>query len=65
VALAPHSPVKESSSKNGAMVLKNAKASQGNVCPVDIIEKILISLAYTMTCANSALYIKRRREQDS
>jgi hypothetical protein len=36
VALTPHSPVKESSSKNAVMVLKNIKASQGNVCPVDI-----------------------------
>jgi hypothetical protein len=35
MALTPNSPVKESSSKNAAMVLKNAKASQGNVCPVD------------------------------
>jgi hypothetical protein len=36
VALTPHSPVTESSWKNAAMVLKNLKASQGNVCPVDI-----------------------------
>ena len=40
VALTPHSPVKESSSENAAMVLKNVKASQGNVCPVDILEII-------------------------
>jgi hypothetical protein len=39
VALTPRSPVKESSSENAAMVLKNVKASQGNVCPVDILEK--------------------------
>jgi hypothetical protein len=42
VALTPHSPVRESSSKNAAMVLKNVKASQGNVCPVDISEKLII-----------------------
>jgi hypothetical protein len=36
VALTPHSPVTESSWKNAAIVLKNIKASQGNVCPVDI-----------------------------
>jgi len=38
-----HSPVKESSSENAAMVLKNVKASQGNVCPVDILEKVTLS----------------------
>ena len=41
VALAPHSPVKESSGKIAAMVLKNVKASQGNVYPVDISERYL------------------------
>ena len=35
-ALTPYSPVKESSGENAAMVLKNVKASQGNVYPVDI-----------------------------
>jgi hypothetical protein len=39
VALTPISPVTESSWKNAAMVLKKAKASQGNVCPVDISRK--------------------------
>jgi hypothetical protein len=43
VALTPHSPVKESSSENAAMVLKNVKASQENVCPVDILEKSTLS----------------------
>jgi hypothetical protein len=43
VALTPHSPVKESSSENAAMVLKNVKASQGNVCPVDILGKVTLS----------------------
>jgi hypothetical protein len=39
VAPTPHSPVTESSGKIAAMVLKNLKASQGNVCPVDISRK--------------------------
>jgi hypothetical protein len=44
------SPVKESSSKNAAMVLKNIKASQGNVCPVDINIKIPIYRLFAMAC---------------
>jgi hypothetical protein len=43
VALTPNSPVKESSSENAAMVLKNVKASQEIVCPVDILEKSALS----------------------
>jgi hypothetical protein len=42
VALTPHSPVKESSSENAAMVLKNVKASQEIVCPVDILKKLAV-----------------------
>jgi hypothetical protein len=48
-ALAPQSPVKESSSKNAVMVLKNVKASQGNVWPVDIFEKIITYSVKTAT----------------
>jgi hypothetical protein len=49
VALTPHSPVKATSMKNAAMVLKNIKASQGNVWPVDMSEKNQIYLIKTMT----------------
>ena len=52
VALTPHSPVKESSSENAAMVLKNVKASQGNVCPVDISAIIEIFLCKTNVLLN-------------
>jgi hypothetical protein len=38
-ALTPKSPLKESSGKNAAMVLKKLKASQGNVYPVDISQE--------------------------
>jgi hypothetical protein len=50
VALTPHSPVKESSSENAAMVLKNAKASQEIVCPVDILKKQTLSFEKPMPC---------------
>jgi hypothetical protein len=40
--------VKESSRKIAAMVLKNVKASQGNVCPVDIFEKVIYLCVKTM-----------------
>jgi hypothetical protein len=53
VALTPHSPVRESSWKNAAIVLKNAKASQGNVCPVDISPK---STIYTVKPATYKYY---------
>jgi hypothetical protein len=51
VALTPNSPVKESSSKNAAMVLKNIKVSQGNVWPVDISEENII-----FVCKTNVLY---------
>jgi hypothetical protein len=53
VALTPHSPVRESSWKIAAIVLKNVKASQGNVCPVDISRK---SNIYTVKPATYKYY---------